>query len=136
MMDMMLKTGGLLQCLLLCIVALYLVPSGAYAAQIAGKIRVARNEVRLLLDIEAPAPKTIILTLHLPPGTKIRSCKPPFTKAVPDDGEFNWLLTDVTHGHLTVSCRLNRRIRASSISGTARYKNPSNGNMEEISLSN
>ncbi len=123
-------------CLMICLAVFCLLPEGAGAAQVNGKIKMSRNTARLLIDIVAPAPKTIILTLHLPEGTKVRSCKPAFTKADPKNNGINWLLTDVSPGKLKISCKLNRRTKASSLSATARYKNPSNGNMEEVYLEN
>ncbi len=112
-----------------------LFPDPVFSGQVMGGVSAVRDRhVRILLKITAPAPKTVILTLHLPSGTKVVYAKPPFAKALPEKGEVNWLLSDVKAGNLDVTCRLNKKVKASEILTTVRYKNPLSGKMEEDRL--
>ena len=112
-----------------------LFPDPVFSGQVTGGVSTVKDrDLQIFLKITAPAPKTVILTLHLPTGTTVVSANPPFAKALPEKGEVNWLLSDIKPGQLGISCRLNKKIKAADILTTVRYKNPLSGKMEEDTL--
>ena len=113
----------------------FILPDAAFSGQVSGKITASRGrDIQILLDITAPAPNTIILTLHLPVGTTVISAKPAFAKALPEKGEVNWLLSDVKPGKVQITCTLDKKAGKGEIVASARYKSPLTGKMEEATL--
>jgi hypothetical protein len=112
-----------------------LFPGSVFSGQVIGGVSAVRDRnIQILLKITAPAPNTVILTLHLPSGITVMSAKPAFAKALPEKGEVNWLLSDVRPGNLNITCRLNKKVKPSEILTTVRYKSPLTGKMEEDTL--
>ena len=112
-----------------------LFPDFVFAGQVMGGVSAVRDrDVQIVLKIAAPAPKTVILTLHLPSGTIVVSARPAFSKALPEKGEVNWLLSDVKPGNFDITCRLKKKVKPSQILTTVRYKSPLSGKMVEDTL--
>lgn len=107
-------------------------PGSALCGQITGKVRVSRaKKVQIFLTVPAPAPKTVILTLRLPEGTKVVSSTPAPARFLPEKREVNWLLADLRPGQQKIECSMNQKIRISDLSVSVRYKNPRTGKMED-----
>ncbi len=114
----------------------YLFPETAFSGQVSGELKSSGgDEIQIFLKIRAPAPNTIIITLHLPANTAVVSARPAFAKAQPQHGEVNWLLSRVQPGNVKIWCKLNKNVKVSEIIASVRYKNPQTGKMEEDMIS-
>ncbi|MDL1959606.1 MAG: hypothetical protein LWX01_08620 [Deltaproteobacteria bacterium] len=93
------------------------------------------QKIVMELEIQSPAPNTVIVIQHLPKGTDIKQSHPPFDKYNPKHGEAKWLLKKVKPGTLRISMEIAGSVRSGEVKGEIRYKNPSTGTMSRIYVS-
>jgi hypothetical protein len=93
------------------------------------------QKIVMELEIQSPAPNTVIVIQHLPKGTGIKQSLPPFDKYNPKHGEAKWLLKKVKPGTLRISMEIAGSVKSGEAKGEIRYKDPSTGTMSRIYVS-
>ena len=130
--NMLLPKKIILSFFLMIVFMPFFYPGSALCGQITGKVRVSMaKNVQIFLTIPAPAPKTVILTLRLPEGTRVVSSTPAPARFLPEKREVNWLLADLGPGQQKIECSMNKKVKISDLHVWVRYKNPGTGKMED-----
>ncbi len=103
----------------------------AYAVGIVSGRYVAKTDTELTLEIKVgmPAPVSLIIIQHLPPGTTPTSAYPPYKKFNAKKGEVRWLLRDVQAGTITVHLKLAAPVRPDQVSAEIRCMDPATGKL-------
>jgi hypothetical protein len=84
---------------------------------------------RLQLNIAAPAPSSVIVSLTLPEGSDILSASPDFKKRSKRPQEIKWLLKEVAPGKRTISFKLSAPFSFSQLHCIVQYMEPGDGKM-------
>lgn len=123
--------------LLVVITGMFLCPVAANAASpVAGHyIKGEGQEIKIALQISAPAPPLVIVVQHLPKGIKVVTAKPKLKKYNPDRGVAKWLLRKIMPGEMMISLQLDRPVKLGEINGEIRYRDVA-GKMVSIPLAN
>ena len=91
----------------------------------------AGKRIDLALDIQSPAPASVIVEQYLPPDTEIVVSKPEFKKYNRKKGEVKWLLKNVSSGKMTISLQLANAIGKGDVQALIRCKDPATGKFIE-----
>jgi hypothetical protein len=115
---------------------LAILPMKVYAGDLVSARYIASEGQKIVmeLEIQSPAPNTIIVIQHLPEGTGIKQSNPPFDKYDPKHGEAKWLLKKIKPGTLLISMETAGSVRSDEVKGEIRYKDPSTGTMSRIHI--
>ena len=89
------------------------------------------KSIELSLDIQTPAPVSLIIEQYLPPGTKIVDSKPKFKKYNSKKGKVKWLLKNVRSGKKKVTLQLADAIGQGNVRALLRCKDPATGGFIE-----
>lgn len=110
----------------------------------AGEIRAEGVQARYLansgkttvleLTVEDPAPSSIIVQQHLPPGTRIQDAVPAYTKYRPGKGEVKWLVKRPRPGVMTITLHYGAPLSGKGASAVIRCKSPSSGRLMTITV--
>ena len=116
---------------------LAILPMKVYAGDLVSARYIASEGKKIVmeLDIQSPAPNTVIVIQHLPKKTDIKQSHPPFDKYNPKHGEAKWLLKKIKPGTLRISMEIAGSVRSDEVKGEIRYKDPSTGTMSRIYVS-
>jgi len=90
------------------------------------------QKIVMELEIQSPAPNTVIVIQHLPKGTGIKQSDPPFDKYNTKRCEAKWLLKKVKPGTLRISMEITGSVKSGEVKGEIRYKDPLTGTMSRI----
>lgn len=93
------------------------------------------QKIVMELNIQSPAPNTIIVIQHLPKGTVIKQSNPHFDKYNPKHCEAKWLLKKVKPGTFRITMETTGSVKACEVRGEIRYKDPLTGTMSEVQVS-
>jgi hypothetical protein len=87
---------------------------------------ISKTATRIVLEIivGSPAPKNLIVTQHVPPGTAVAGASPSFRKYNKKNGEIRWLLRNVQAGSLQVQLNLQSPVSPNKVHAEIRCKNP------------
>lgn len=115
--------------LCICAVAvLYNAQSASAADIVSGRyISSSGKTIELALDIQSPAPASLIIEQYLPPGTRIASSQPKLKKYNIKKGKVKWLLKNVRSGEMIVRLQLADKIGKGNIRALLRCKDPATG---------
>ena len=116
---------------------LTILPTQIYAGDLvsAKYINSEGQKIVIELNIQSPAPNTVIVIQHLSKGTFIKQSDPPFDKYNPESCEAKWLLRKIKSGTLRISMETTGSVKASEVRGEIRYKDPLTGTMSKIQVS-
>ncbi len=87
------------------------------------------TELRLEIKVAAPAPASLIIIQHLPPGTSLTAANPAYKKYNAETGEVRWLLRRVQAGTLTLHLKLSGLTRPDQVSAEIRCMDPATGRL-------
>ena len=87
--------------------------------------------IELEINIQSPAPASLIIEQYLPPGTGIVSSQPKLKKYNVKKGKVKWLLKNVRSGKMTVRLQLADKIGKGNIRALLRCKDPATGGFIE-----
>ncbi len=120
-------SAALLALLVFCLCSL---PQVQAAGIISGRY-LSKTDTELTLEIQvgAPAPVTLIIIQHLPPGTTPAAAEPPYKKYNAQKGEVRWLLRNVEAGTLTVQLQLQSAGQADKLHAEIRCMDPATGKL-------
>lgn len=115
--------GALLLCLSIAVQAHAVgIVSGRYLTRTA-------TELALEIKVGTPAPASIIIIQHLPPGTALAAADPPYKKYNAHKGEVRWLLRKVQPGTLTVQLKLSTPVKPDQVNAEIRCMDPATGKL-------
>ena len=119
--------------LCICAVAVLYNAQSVFAADlVSGRyLSSSGKSIELSLDIQSPAPVSLIIEQYLPPGTEILASKPKFKKYNRKNGKAKWLLKNVRSGKMIVKLQLANKIGQGSIRALLRCKDPATGGFIE-----
>lgn len=87
--------------------------------------------IELALDIQSPAPASLIIEQYLPPGTRVTGSQPKLKKYNIKKGKAKWLLKNVRSGKMIVQLQLADKIGKGNIRALLRCKDPASGDFIE-----
>lgn len=121
------KSAVLLGALLLCLIF----SVQAWAVGVVSGRYLSRTAKELILEIKvgSPAPATLIIIQHLPPGTMPAAANPPYKKINVQKGEVRWLLRKVQPGTLTVQLKLSTPVKPDQVNAEIRCMDPATGKL-------
>ena len=123
--------------LLVVIAGMLLYPVAAHATgPVSGHyIKGEGQDIKLALQISAPAPLLVIVVQHLPEGVEVVTATPKLKKYNPDRGVAKWLLRKAVPGEMLISLHLDRPVKLGEINGEIRYRDAA-GKMASVPLAN
>ncbi|MEN8199810.1 MAG: hypothetical protein ABFR63_07010 [Thermodesulfobacteriota bacterium] len=86
----------------------------------------------LELTVEEPAPTSIIVQQHIPPGTRIKNATPPYTKFSPGKSDVKWLLKRPRSGVRKIVLRYGVPLGSGRATAVIRCKSPKSGELMTI----
>ena len=86
----------------------------------------------LEITIEDPAPSSVIVKQHIPPGTGIKSATPSYSKFAADKGVVKWLLKRPTPGVKRIRMNYSTALSTQGATAVIRCKSPSTGQLMTI----
>jgi hypothetical protein len=92
------------------------------------------KSIALSLNIQSPAPASLIIEQYLPPGTEILSSKPKYKKYNRKQGKVKWLLKNVRSGKMTITLHLGNPVGQGSVQALLRCKDPTTGKFIEKNI--
>lgn len=92
------------------------------------------TELTLQLTIRPPAPASLIVIQHLPPGTDIASSSPLLKKHNRKKGTVRWLLRGLKPGERTIHLKLKTPIPPERVRAEIRCKDPDSGKLMTIHI--
>ena len=103
----------------------------AHAVGIVSGRYLTRTATELTLEIKvgSPAPVSLIIIQHLPPGTALAEANPPYKKYNAKKGEIRWLLREIHPGTLTVQLKLSTPVKPDQVSAEIRCMDPVTGKL-------
>ncbi len=96
--------------------------------------KIEEGLVAIELKIEAPAPKTILLTQNLPPGAIITKASPVYNKYDRKTGTATWLLKDIKPGKRLIRFSTDKPVSPGSLSAVLRFREPKSGKVVRITV--
>jgi hypothetical protein len=121
------KTGVALANLLVCMI--FSVQAHAEGIVFGRYSSRTATELALEIKVGAPAPASIIIIQHLPPGTTPTAADPPYKKFNAKKGEVRWLLRKVPPGTLTLQLKLSGPVKPEQLSAEIRCMDPATGKL-------
>lgn len=90
-----------------------------------------KTDTALTLEIKigSPAPVTLLIIQHLPPGTTPAAADPPFKKYNKKNGEMRWLLRNVQAGTLNIQLTLTGSVKLDNVHAEIRCMDPVTGKL-------
>lgn len=88
----------------------------------------------LELTVEKPPPTSIIVKQYIPPGTKLGSVSPPYSKFAAGKGEVKWLLRHPRPGVQTIVMNYSSSPGAGRATAVIRCKSPLSGKLMTIQV--
>ncbi|WP_456388617.1 hypothetical protein [Desulfolithobacter sp.] len=92
------------------------------------------TQLALQVTIKPPAPASLIVIQHLPPGIEIVSSSPVFKKYNRRKGTVRWLFRDLEPGEMTIHLTLKTPTPPGQVRAEIRYKDPETGKMMTIHI--
>jgi len=92
-------------------------------------------EISIELEISAPPPPLVIVLQSLPAGVQVVEARPESKLADPGQGQVKWLLSGLTVGKHRLELKLDRPAAAEAGGGEIRYRNPADGKMVVVAIS-
>ena len=86
-------------------------------------------EIRIELEVVAPAPPLVIVVQRLPVGVQVVAAEPESKLADPGLGQVKWLLSGLTPGKHRLLLTLDRPAAGEAGGGEIRYRDPVDGGM-------
>lgn len=115
-------------CLPLFFGAMLLLPPGFFAAEISSHYLSDKGKTIILqLSIGSPAPNTIIVVQHLPPGSNVINSSPPHNTYKKKSEKIKWLIKNPTSGNMAIQLHLQDQVDAGSFPATVRYMDSRSG---------
>ncbi len=112
----------------------FLAPCASAQGISARYAKIDGNHVTVEIKISAPAPKTILFTQSLPPGTTILKSAPPYSKYDKMTGTATWLLKEIRPGKRKIHFITDKPVSPGSISGVMRFRDPEKGKVMRITI--
>lgn len=114
--------------LLLALISLPL-PAAAKEAVLGRYLSKGGQEIKIELEVSAPAPALVIIIQNLPSGVAVTGSSPEAKLAEPGQGLVKWLLSGLAPGKQLLQLKLDKAVEARALSGEIRYRDPATGNM-------
>lgn len=86
----------------------------------------------LELTIEDPAPSSVIVKQHIPPGTRIKSATPSYSKYAAGKGVVKWLFKRPSPGVKRIRMSYSTALSTGGVTAVIRCKSPSTGQLMTI----
>jgi len=121
---------------LLCMWGVGLPPEGAAAQNVKGHY-LDKTGAKIIIELEVspPLPPLIIVIQKLPEGVQVIEAEPESKLADPGRGQVKWLLSGLTSGKHRLELKLDRPAAAQAGGGEIRYRNPADGMMVTVAIS-
>ena len=116
------------------ILVIFPLQSAQAEAVSASYAKIEDGRITIEVKIGAPAPKTILLTQNLPPGTIIIKASPVYNKYDRKTGTATWLLKDIKPGKKLIHFRTEKPITPGSLSAVLRFREPKSGKVVRITV--
>ncbi|HID97427.1 MAG TPA: hypothetical protein EYP57_04455 [Thermodesulfobacteriaceae bacterium] len=92
------------------------------------------SRIVLLLKVNAPAVKAVIITQYLPEGVAITSAAPRPNSFDAKHAKAKWLLRDPGKGSFKISMEPDRPLKAGEVRAEIRFRDPSSGTLTTLSI--
>ena len=111
-------------------------PVASAAANVQGRYLEKKGaKIRIELTVSSPAPALIIVLQNLPGGVQVIEAAPESKLADPGRGQVKWLLSGLAAGRHQLELQLDRPAAAQAGSGEIRYRDPVDGKMVSVPIS-